>query len=59
MTDGPGVALAAASNTSSVVCPDAGRVFGDTILGVFDSVAEVAACRLFPSCLVWIQVRLL
>ena len=59
MTGGPDDALAAASNTSSVVCPDAGRVFGDTMLGMFDSVAEVAACRLFPSCLVWIQVRLL
>jgi len=37
--DVPTVALAAASTTSSVVCPDASSVFGDTMGDVVDAVA--------------------
>jgi len=64
LEDVPDVALAATSNISSVVCPDAGCVFGDTTGDVFDAVPEVAlgvcvACRRFLSCLVRTQVHLL
>ena len=50
MEDVPDVALAAASNTSSIVCPEKGCVFGDTTGEVFDAVAEVAlgACGVSP-----------
>ena len=61
MEDLPDVALAAASNTSSVICPDAGSLFGDTMGDVFDAVAKVAlgARGVSPVCLDGIPVSTL
>jgi len=59
--DVPTVALAAASITSSVVCPDASSVFGDTMGDVVDAVAKVAlgACGVSPVSLDGIPVSTL
>jgi len=59
--DVPTVALAAASTTSSVVCPDASSVFGDTMGYVVDAVAKVAlgACGVSPVSLDGIPVSTL
>ena len=61
MEDVPNVALAAASTTSSVVCPDASSAFGDTMGDMFDAVAKVAlgVCGVSPVSLDGIPVSTL